>query len=377
MSLILPTVPPSARIISGVAADLLASLRQSPGPLAPARSVVLFVVDGLGALQLRAHAGHARHLVAGVGKKDIAYSVFPTTTAAALTSLLTGDEPGQHGLVGYRVLDRAQDRLVNVLSGWESDGIDPLAWQPRPTVFEQAVAAGHAAFAIGVPEYASSGFTRASLRGAEFVGAKTPAARVGIAYQLAADNPGALVYGYLPEVDKAGHRHGVDSAAWIAALEDIDHALSIAPPRGVGALITADHGMIDVPSHRQVVLEHGDVRLEGVRHIGGEPRMLHVYLESDADRDAVIEQWRRASDGDGDVLSRAEAISSGLYGASVSSDAASRIGDVLVISRGNRAFYDGTAEDQRSRGMIGQHGALTPEERQVPYIRRGAFDVGR
>jgi hypothetical protein len=36
--------------------------------------------------------------------------------------------------------------------------------------------------------------------------------------------------------------------------------------------------------------------------------------------------------------------------------------------------YDGTAEDQRSRGMIGQHGALTPEERQVPYIRRGAFE---
>jgi len=35
--------------------------------------------------------------------------------------------------------------------------------------------------------------------------------------------------------------------------------------------------------------------------------------------------------------------------------------------------YDGTAADQRGRGMIGQHGGLTPEERQVPLLRFGAF----
>lgn len=349
------------------------ALESRPGALAPARSVVLVVVDGLGAIQLRAHAGHARHLVAGVGKKDIAYSVFPTTTAAALTSIVTGVEPGLHGLVGYRVLDRSQDRLVNVLSGWESDRIDPVSWQPQQTVFEQATASGHPAFAVGIPKYAGSGFSRATLRGSEFVAAKTPAERVEIAYQLAADNPGSLTYCYLPEADKAGHAHGVDSAQWIAALEDIDRALSIAPPRHVGVLITADHGMIDVPPHRHVVLGAGDARFDGVRHIGGEPRMLHVYLESDARSADVLAEWRRASEGDADVLSRAEAVASGIYGSSVTADATERIGDLIVVSRGNKAFYDGTAKDQRSRGMIGQHGALTPEERQVPYIRRGAF----
>lgn len=101
--------------------------------------------------------------------------------------------------------------------------------------------------------------------------------------------------------------------------------------------------------------------------------MLHVYLEADADAEAALSLWRRASEGDADVLSRAEAIAAGIYGPSVTADAAARIGDLLVVSRGNKAFYDGTAKDQRARGMIGQHGALTPEERQVPYIRRGAF----
>ena len=375
MSSILPTVPTTARIISGVADDLLAALEGGSGALAPARSVVVVILDGLGAIQLRAHAGHARHLVAGVGKKDVAHSVFPTTTAAALTSILTGVEPGSHGLVGYRVLDRDRDRLVNLLSGWESDGIDPLVWQPQPTIFERATAAGHPAYALGIAKYARSGFTRATLRGAEFVAARTAAERVAVAYQLAADNPGSLVYCYLPEVDKAGHQHGVDSAEWIAALEEVDHALAVDPPRQVGVLVTADHGMVDVPAHRHVVLDEGDARLDGIRHVGGEPRMLHVYLEADADRSAVLDTWRRLSEGDADVLSRAEAVSSGIYGSTVAPDADRRIGDLVVIARGNKAFYDGTAEDQRSRGMIGQHGALTPEERQVPYIRRGAFAV--
>ncbi|WP_417512021.1 alkaline phosphatase family protein [Microbacterium sp.] len=375
MSLILPTVPTSARMLDGVAGDLIAVLEQVPGALAPARSVVLVVVDGLGAIQLRAHAGHARHLVAGVGKKDVAYSVFPTTTAAALTSLVTGVAPGMHGLVGYRVLDSSRDRLVNVLSGWETDGIDPLIWQPQPTIFEQVTARGHRAFAVGMQEYARSGFTRATLRGAEFFGAQSAEDRVRLAYQLATDNPGSLTYCYLPEVDKAGHRHGVDSGEWIAALEEVDHALAVTPPKHVGVLITADHGMVDVPAHRHIVLDHGDARLDGVRHIGGEPRMLHVYLEPDTAVDVVSRNWRTESDGDADVLTRAEAISSGVYGSVVTADAAARIGDLVVISRGNKAFYDGTAKDQRSRGMIGQHGALTPEERQVPYIRRGAFST--
>lgn len=373
MPLILPTTPPAARILSGVAGDLLGALEGAAGPLAPASSVVVVVVDGLGAIQLRGHAGHARHLSAGTGKKDVAYSVFPSTTAAALTSLLTGVEPGSHGLVGYRVLDRSRDVLVNQLSGWESDGLDPLVWQPAPTVFEQAVTAGHEAYAVGIAAYANSGFTKATLRGAKFVAAKTAAERVAVAYQLAAAHAGTFVYCYLPEADKAGHRYGVNSDEWIAALEEIDAALALPVPRRVGVLITADHGMIDVPAHRQVVLEDGDVRFDGIRHIGGEPRMLHVYLEPDADADAALVRWRQASEGDADVLSRAEAEAAGLFGPVVTPAAGERIGDLIVIARGNRALYDGTAADQRSREMVGQHGALTPEERQVPYIRRGAF----
>ncbi|WP_433584159.1 alkaline phosphatase family protein [Microbacterium hydrocarbonoxydans] len=371
MSLMLPSESPTARSVVGVAEDLFAALRGESATLPRAESVVLVLIDGLGAISLRAHAGHARALTAGMAKKDVATSVFPSTTAAALTSILTGAWPGEHGLVGYSVLDRSRGVMVNQLSGWESAGVDPASWQVAPTVFEKAAAQGRQAFAVGVAAYAGSGFSRATLRGAEFVSAASPGDRVAAAYDLAERHPGSLVYCYLPEVDKAGHRHGIASRQWVSALEDVDAALARRVPPSVGVLVTSDHGMVDVPAHKQFVLEAE--HLAGVGHIGGEPRMLHVYLDPDADADGVLARWRGDLAGAADVGTRAEAIASGLFGAHVTDAAASRIGDLLVVSRGNGAVYDGTAPDQRSRGMVGQHGGITPEERQVPVLRFGAF----
>jgi predicted AlkP superfamily pyrophosphatase or phosphodiesterase len=367
----LPSESPTARSVVGVAEDLFAALRGESATLPRAESVVLVLIDGLGAISLRAHAGHARALTAGMAKKDVATSVFPSTTAAALTSILTGAWPGEHGLVGYSVLDRSRGVMVNQLSGWESAGVDPASWQVAPTVFEKAAAQGRQAFAVGVAAYAGSGFSRATLRGAEFVSAASPGDRVAAAYDLAERHPGSLVYCYLPEVDKAGHRHGIASRQWVSALEDVDAALARRVPPSVGVLVTSDHGMVDVPAHKQFVLEAE--HLAGVGHIGGEPRMLHVYLDPDADADGVLARWRGDLAGAADVGTRAEAIASGLFGAHVTDAAASRIGDLLVVSRGNGAVYDGTAPDQRSRGMVGQHGGITPEERQVPVLRFGAF----
>ena len=101
--------------------------------------------------------------------------------------------------------------------------------------------------------------------------------------------------------------------------------------------------------------------------------MLHVYLEPDAAPAAVTARWRADLEGAADVLTRDEATGHGLFGPTVTADASSRIGDLLVIARGASAVYDGTAADQRGRGMVGQHGGLTPEERQVPLIRLGSY----
>lgn len=371
MTLMLPAAPAHARSITGVASDLLESL-SGGGTFGPARSVVLCVIDGLGALQLRAHAGHARRLSALMRRKDVARTVFPSTTAAALTSLLTGTDPGQHGLVGFKVLDPSTDMIVNQLSGWEREGVDPATWQRVATLFERGVRRGYPAFAVGPSEYDGSGFTRAVLRGAEYVPTDGIADRVQSAVDLAHQHEGAIVYCYLPEVDKAGHKFGIASDQWLAALEEIDAAFAVRLPQDVGMVITADHGMIDVPRFRHVLLTDDDPRWEGVSQLGGEPRMVHVYAEPDADPNAIAARWRELAGNTADVITRTQAEQHGLFG-QIADEVRPRIGDVLVVTRGIWAYYDDRGTDTRPQKMIGQHGSVSPEETVVPLLRTGAF----
>nr|WP_315268774.1 alkaline phosphatase family protein [Microbacterium lemovicicum] len=375
MSLSLPAEPPRARSLTGVLPQLIASLSGESDWLAPATSAVVFVVDGLGARNLAARAGHARFLSERMGKRDVGRSVFPSTTAAALTSLLTGTEPGVHGIVGYRTRVPGTDDIVNQLKGWETDGLSPHSWQRAQPLMEREAQAGRPCFVVSRAEYVGSGFTEATLRGAEFATARTVAERAEIAADLAARHPGALVYLYAPDLDTAGHKRGWESDAWTTALEDVDGAartLSDALAPGVGVVLTADHGMVDVPRHRQVLLQTGDDLLEDVRHIGGEPRMLHLYAEHGA-QDGVLARWREAESGRSWILSRDEAITAGLFGAIVDSEVRERIGDVLVAARSSIAYYDDRLEDTRAQKMVGQHGSLTDDERAIPLIRLGAY----
>ena len=125
--------------LADVLPSCLAALSASPNVLnlPPVDRAVVVLVDGLGSEQLRERAGHARTLSAAHTKKAVLDSGFPTTTAAALASLCTGTLPGEHGLVGYTVFDRAHDRVVNQLTGWDSR-LDPATWQRAQTQFEKA-----------------------------------------------------------------------------------------------------------------------------------------------------------------------------------------------------------------------------------------------
>jgi hypothetical protein len=70
-------------------------------------------------------------------KKDAARSTFPSTTATALTGLLTATDAGAHGIVGYRARIPGPMIAPNQLKGWETDGLDPMTWQRSAPLLEQ------------------------------------------------------------------------------------------------------------------------------------------------------------------------------------------------------------------------------------------------
>ena len=336
--------------------------------LPPVRAAVVLLVDGLGAASLTARAGHARTLAAQFTTID---SGFPTTTASALATLSTGVRPGQHGMVGYTVLDQTQNRVINQLSGWE--GIDPSTWQTQPTVFERAQAEGFRTAFVAPQRYRDTAFSRAVLRGAGFVAGATLAARFEAATRLLA-SPSApqLIYVYANELDKVAHAHGWESELFTTTLERIDGAVrDFRVPADVGLIVTGDHGIIDVAAHNHILFDSSHELMAGIGHVGGEPRCLQLYFAPDADRAATLAAWRESEESRSWVVTRDEAIAAGWFGP-VRDDVIDRIGDVIVAARKSIAYYATTAS-ARSRAMVGQHGSWSSAELQVPLIGLGAF----
>jgi hypothetical protein len=272
-------------------------------------------------------------------------------------------------MVGYRVLDPDTGTVINGLSGL--DHLDPERWQRVPTLFEASAAAGLRSVAIGSPRHRDSGFTRAVLRGATYVGAVSTADRFAAARRELSSPGPVLMYLYVSELDVEAHARGLDSARWVGALESLDAEVaslvgSLGPAHGL--LVTADHGMVDVPVPAQIVIP--PELLAAVQHVAGEPRCLQLHLAEGTDPDAVAARWREREGARAWVATRDEAIDAGWFG-SVDPAVRPRIGDVLVAARRGYAYY--ADADDTARRMVGQHGSLTADELTIPLLRFGAF----
>lgn len=215
--------------------------------------------------------------------------------------------------------------------------------------------------------------TRAVLRGGRHVSATTAHARTAAAAEAMATAGPSLMYFYLNELDKAGHRYGCQSEQWEHQLEELDATmkrLHASLPAGTTIVLTADHGMLDVPEQQRIDFSADPTLLEGVRHTAGEPRMLHLYLEEEAGervRDRLISAWRARFGEQVWVFTREEATAAGLFGA-VRPAVEGRIGDVLVAARDSLALYDVRRTRPAAMEVVGQHGSLTKAEREVPLL---------
>ena len=203
-----------------------------------AKSVVLLVLDGLGANEVESRPSILRELAAMEGTQIT--TVVPSTTSTALTSIATGLAPAQHGILGYRML--VDDEVLNVLR-WQSESRHP----PDPFAVQR-----HDAF-LGRPvpvvtrlEFRESGFSQAHLRGSTFVGWKTVATLVEHCRRLVLAGE-RFVYAYYPGVDEVAHAYGLHDEFYereLAAADALVGSLLDALPPETALLVTADHGQV-------------------------------------------------------------------------------------------------------------------------------------
>lgn len=361
----------SSSILASLTGDASANVLALPA----ADRACLLVIDGLGHELLRAHQAAAPFLAELAFNSRPLTAGFPSTTVTSLASLGTGLVPAVHGMLGYQVAIPGTERLLNGLH-WPED-IDPVGWQPQPTIFERARDAGVAAVHVASGAYASSGLTRAALRGAEYRGADSLGMLAALTAAALAESDRALVVAYHGDLDAAGHRYGVSSPAWTFQLAHVDRLaehLASALPYGSVLYITADHGMVNVGTDDRIDADGpAAVLRDGVALLGGEPRARHVYARPGAAAD-VLATWRETLGEHAWVASREEAIKDGWFGPPGGGTAggaeeamAARIGDVVAACAGTSAIVAMKAEPLES-SLVGMHGSLTQAEQFVPML---------
>jgi Type I phosphodiesterase / nucleotide pyrophosphatase len=333
-------------------------------PEAPA--YVVFLVDGLGADLLGAHAHAAPYLSSLLTADTVGTAGVPSTTATSLTSLGTGLTPGGHGVVGFTSRVPGSDRLLNALF-WDRD-IDPLQWQPHPTAFQTLASSGVHVTSVNKREFRGSGLTVAAQRGGDWIDADRVGERVAGAVVASAVRP-SLTYLYDGDLDWTGHRYGVASAQWLQQLAIIDaeaEQLRDALPSHARLLVVADHGMVDAARpERRIDLDDDPAFREGVVLLGGEARFRHVYCTAGA-VDDVRARWRELLADAALVVSRDEAIACGWFG-DVTAPVLPRLGDVVAAAHDDWGLFSSVDFPYELR-LVGLHGSLTPAEMRIPLL---------
>ncbi len=331
-----------------------------PEPMVGAAQVVLLVIDGLGEEQLRDRRALAPVLSSGVGGPIT--SVAPSTTACALTTLVTGRVPAEHGVVGYRVALGGE--VMNVLQ-WSIRGVDVRVSVPatRFQPFESFPGAPSRVPVVTRQDYGPTGFTAAHLGDVDLHRWHTPAGLVTAVRQLTAAGA-PFVYAYYEGIDKVAHAEGLGpfyDDELRAADRLVGDVLEALPPGSV-LIVTADHGQVEVGDSVELL---GPEIMEAVTLISGEGRFRWLHVRPGA-ADDVAEM---AAGLHGDVAwvrTKEQIVAEGWLGGVPSPEVSARLGDVALVPFAPTAFLD--PADTGELRLMARHGSLTPAEMMIPLL---------
>jgi hypothetical protein len=345
-----------------------------PETLRAYRQVMVWLIDGFALEYLAATPQLTADFVTPLT------TVFPSTTASAITSLFTGLSPAQHGVLGWKTYLPRPDRTLTVLPGHETDpdgrvtALSETELYQRlrlPSLFDRLSCDS----TVVSPEtIAHSSYNRIMSGSARIVGYKRLEelpALLGSLARVPARRP-QYVYVYWSQLDRLGHDHGPQSAAVHAHLELIDAAYARVCAQLEGTdtllLITADHGMRAVS--QCLDLSEVPAARACLRHrLTGEPRaaLAHVQPGRGWDFQRALQQ---TFDDRIKIIDMETWLADSGFGAGrPHPELRARAGDFLLLPDPDSYLVDPATEDPGPR-FCGAHGGLTAAECETPLFLR-------
>ncbi|USZ76629.1 alkaline phosphatase family protein [Halorussus vallis] len=368
-----PRLP--ARVFDGVDTDV--------------RNVAVVLLDGFGYDHWKRR--HERHdLLADLTERGTVTpltSIYPSETAAAITTMHTGRQPVEHGNLGwFQHLGGPDDGVVVQTLPFTTLDDEPVGeafGDASPerifegdTLYRRLAASGVDPHVVHPAAIEGGAYSNRSLRGATttpYENVAEMALRVRQTLE-AADDP-TYVYGYVPHLDAAGHAHGNDSPEYRAQIgmvadclrRELVERLDPETARETLLIVTADHGQVDTSPEENVDLgELGveeflarDADGEPIRAVGG-PRNLQFHTRP-GETAALAERLAEAAPVrtfDAETLR-----DRGLFGdREPSATFERRRPDLVAVPERGMLWYDDGHFEH-----VGMHGGLHPTEMLVPF----------
>lgn len=325
------------------------------------RNIVVMLFDGMGVDALRRHAPEGGFLKRQRG--EVISAVFPSTTTAATTSLVSGREPGEHGWIGWTVHFADIGKSIDIF-------LNSVQFTNEPAG-ETSVVRDHFPYTAVTELITRSGKARGeSVSPYHGVIVDTLDGLFDETKKLMRGQGRHYLYAYWPDPDHTMHLRGIGHAEVRRRIEEIDERLSAFSSTLAEddlVIVTADHGLVD--GEPEFFEDHPE--LEAMLRIAPsvEPRAAALYVKNEC-LEAFPGAFREAFGDHYLLYTQKEALESGLFGVHPGrAELPSLIGDYFATSTGPHALY----LKREHCKLIGMHAGLTEQEMSVPMIiLRGA-----
>ncbi|MDC7221018.1 MAG: alkaline phosphatase family protein [Spirochaetales bacterium] len=353
----------------------------------PYDHVILMVFDGMGQSFVERYA---RELNLPPKMQNIPLkTVFPPTTAAAMTSLYTGDSPREHGYLGWSLwFEEFEDRYINILPGTESGKNRAYFGEPRDIYdimplhpFSQKlrdVQPDLPLYFITPKAFKESRYTKAACGPAKMVPYRrfkdmTRAAAASVK-KNSSGRSYTMVYNVDP--DKFLHPEGVDTLRlrdFMTLLgEQLRKLISRIEGSNTLLLVTADHGMTGMEDYYK--MKEGEELFSLLKRPPfPESRMLSFHVK-EGDKERFRKRFHELLGEDFTLIEGEAFIREGWLGPDVVGGQShgrldKLIGDYMAVAKGRKGIKYEAKEGGKSSPLFkAHHAGMTREEMDVPLL---------